>query len=318
MDLDLFLTDIEKTPETMERAADALDGGHLSWPIHGVPRRMLLSGMGSSFFAAETCARRMRAAGLDAAAELASAASTWPASPDLTVVAISASGETAETLDALESHLGTSRVIALTNRPESALALRADAVVPMLAGEESGGVACRSFRHTLVALLALEEQLTGGVGIVDATRRAASATAALLESRRAWLDPTLEVLGGGDGTWLLAPAERMSSALQGALMLREGPRQMADACETGDWSHVDVYLTKTLDYRAVVFTGSRYQREAVEWMTRRQTPWVAVGQPQPSAAVSITYGDSEQPMVALLTEPLIPELIAAAWWQGPS
>jgi len=25
--------------------------------------------------------------------------------------------------------------------------------------------------------------------------------------------------------------------------------------ETGDWSHVEVYLTTTLDYRALVFSG---------------------------------------------------------------
>ena len=38
-------------------------------------------------------------------------------------------------------------------------------------------------------------------------------------------------------------------------MIREGPRRQAVACETGDWAHVDVYLTRTLDYRAIVFAG---------------------------------------------------------------
>ncbi len=41
-------------------------------------------------------------------------------------------------------------------------------------------------------------------------------------------------------------------------MLREGPRRTADACESGDWLHVDVYLTKPLDYRRVLFAGSRF------------------------------------------------------------
>ena len=52
-------------------------------------------------------------------------------------------------------------------------------------------------------------------------------------------------------------------------MLREGPRRAADGCETGDWNHVDVYLTKTLDYRALVFTGSRFDADAVQWMRER-------------------------------------------------
>ena len=50
----------------------------------------------------------------------------------------------------------------------------------------------------------------------------------------------------------IAPAERIGTALQGALMVREGPRRGSDAGETGDWSHVDVYLTKTMDYRALL------------------------------------------------------------------
>ena len=57
---------------------------------------------------------------------------------------------------------------------------------------------------------------------------------------------------------VLAPAARLASAHQAALMIWEGPRRRAESCETGDWGHIDVYLTKTLDYRALVYTGSRY------------------------------------------------------------
>ena len=45
-------------------------------------------------------------------------------------------------------------------------------------------------------------------------------------------------------------------------MLREGPRRAAIASETGEWSHVDVYLTKTLDYRMLLLPGSRYEDAA--------------------------------------------------------
>ena len=44
--------------------------------------------------------------------------------------------------------------------------------------------------------------------------------------------------------YTIAPYERLSSALQSALMFREAPRIAADGCETGDWLHVDLYLTK--------------------------------------------------------------------------
>ena len=76
--------------------------------------------------------------------------------------------------------------------------------------------------------------------------------------------------------------ERFSSAEQGALMIREGPRRPPSRCETGDWAHVDVYLTRTLDYRAIVFAGltlgrpgARVAREA----RRRRVVAVGGGHP---------------------------------------
>jgi hypothetical protein len=60
-------------------------------------------------------------------------------------------------------------------------------------------------------------------------------------------------------------------------MLREGPRLPAVGCETGDWSHVDVYLTKTTDYRLLVFAGSVWEPQLAEWTTARGSTVVGVG-----------------------------------------
>ena len=99
-------------------------------------------------------------------------------------------------------------------------------------------------------------------------------------------------------------------------MFREGPRRPATACETGDWSHVDVYLTKTLDYRALLFPGSRYDAPALTWLHDRASTVVAVGADVPTAAQSIRYPHDTDPDVALLTEVLIAELIAERWWRS--
>jgi glucosamine--fructose-6-phosphate aminotransferase (isomerizing) len=310
----LFRADVERLPATLTELARAVTAGEVRWPVPVPLRRILLTGMGSSWFAASVIAHRLRAAGLDAVAELASAERTWPASPDLLVVAVSASGASVETLEAVEHHVGTSAVVALTNVEPSPLGDRAGAVVDMLAGDERGGVACRSFRHTIGALLALEQQLAGTTDVAVVLRRAAAATADLLDRADAWLSPVLDALASVDGTWFIAPVERMSSALQGALMVREGPRRRADACETGDWTHVDVYLTKSLDYRAVVFTGSRHEAAAARWMNERRSTVVAVGGPFPGASLELRYPGDDDPLVALLTEVLVAELVAAAWW----
>jgi len=313
MEPTLFRADLDEIPSRLDALADVAAAGGLEWPFNTPPRRLLLTGMGSSWFAATAAAHRLRAVGIDAVAELASTELTWPPSLDLTVVAISASGSSAETLDFADRYAATGRLIALTNASGSPLADRTLEVMSMHAGLERSGVACRSFRHTIAALLALEAQLDCRFDIVEVLRRAAEASAWLLAESERWLPPVLEALDTTDGTWFLAPAERLASALQGALMVREVPRRRGDGCETGDWSHVDVYLTKTLDYRAVVFTGSRHDRAAAEWMASRGSTAVAVGGSFADAGVVVRYPGDEDPVVALLTEIVVAELVAASW-----
>src|SRR4029079_17719210 len=101
----------------------------------------------------------------------------------------------------------------------------------------------------------------------------------------------------------------------GALMIREGPRRRATASETGDWVHVDLYLAKTLDYRALLFTGSRWDGQALEWLGRRDATIVAVGGEVSGAVATIRYPGDDDPDVARYTEVLVPELVAAAGWQ---
>lgn len=309
-----FLTDLEAKPAMLHALADTLGAASESevWPI-ARGDRLLLAGMGSSWFAAETAARRLRRAGVHAVAEMASVEASYPPDPRLVVVGISANGGSKETLALLGQHHGTSRTVALTNNPDAQLPV--DRTVLMHAGRETGGVACRSYVHTLALLLQLEQQLTGGLPDLETQlHRAADAAAWLLSQRDEWLPPLQRALDGPIGTWLLAPAERLSSALQGALMVREGPRRAADGCETGEWNHVDVYLTKTLDYRALVFTGSRFDGDAVQWMRERRSTFVAVGGQLHGAAYELRYPGDDDPVVALLTEILIPEVLAATWW----
>jgi glucosamine 6-phosphate synthetase-like amidotransferase/phosphosugar isomerase protein len=309
-----FLEDLEAKPVWLRGLAEQLPS--IAWPVDA-GARIVLTGMGSSWFAAETAARHMRRAGLHVVAELASVEATYPPDPSLTVIGITASGKSKETLALLSAHRGASRTIALTNGGE---VLPVDDTVQMHAGPEAGGVACRSYLHTLIMLLHLQHQLTGTVPDLPAkVRAAADAATTLLDTRADWLPQLQALLDGPNGTWLIAPAERLSNSLQGALMLREGPRRAADGCETGDWNHVDVYLTKTLDYRALVFAGSRFDADAVQWMRERKSTFVAVGGHLPGAAYELRYPGDDDPIVALLTELLVVELVAADWWlQGPA
>ncbi|MEV4107446.1 SIS domain-containing protein [Nonomuraea sp. NPDC049695] len=318
MNSELYLSDLEAKPGALRSLAAVLREEN---PFAALPQgltRVLFLGMGSSRYAAGVAALRLRAAGIDAYADYASAAATYPATEGTLVVPISATGTSRETLDATERYAaGPSFLAALTNSPDSPLAQAADLVVGMRAGEERGGVACRTFQHTLALLLALEAHLTGtGRDVAGLLERAAEATEDLLDRRDEWLPPTMELLDGEHGVYTIAPAERLSSAEQSALMFREGPRRPADACESGDWSHVDVYLTKTLDYRAVLFPGSRYDGQAMEWVRERGSTVVAVGAEVKGATAAVRYVHDSEPDVALLTETLVAELVAASWWSA--
>ena len=308
MDPAAFLADLEAKPAMLLALLDDLP----AWPDVG-DGPIVLTGMGSSWFAADVAARRLRRHGIVAVAELASVEASFPPSPDLTVIGITASGKSAETVALLTAHSGLSRTIALTN--DASASLPTEHVVLMNAGVESGGVACRTYLHTLVALLALEQRLTRvELRIGERVRRSAAAIAYLLDRRDGWMMPVIESIEGTEGLWMLAPAERLCSALQSALMIREGARRAADGCETGDWNHVDVYLTKTLDYRALLFTGSRFDADALKWMTDRHSHVVTVGAEPDGVAASVRYPGDDDQVVALLTEVLVAELLAAHWW----
>lgn len=314
---DLFLADLERKPEVLRALAGRLRRDD-PWAFLGeVPPRVVLLGMGSSAYAGGVAAARLRARGVLAVSELASSdlLPTW--GDGTLVVAVSATGGSKETLDALDRLAPGTAVVALTNTPGSPLADRAAHTVEMQAGPEEGGVACRTFQHTLVQLLALERHLGGEPleGLAADVERAADATEHLLGTREAWLPEVTELVAGPAGTHLAAPARRLSSAQQGALMLREGPRRGAVGCEAGDWAHVDVYLTKNTDYRLLVFAGSAWDDGIVEWTGPRGTTVVAVGGEFPGARATVRYPHDDVDDVRLLTETLIPELVAARLWQ---
>jgi glucosamine 6-phosphate synthetase-like amidotransferase/phosphosugar isomerase protein len=315
---DLFLEDLQQKPSALASLAGELRAADPWSVLAHRPGRVVLLGMGSSAYAAGVAAARLRSRGIVAVAELASSDLLPQWGAGTLVVAISASGTSRETLDALDRLDDSATVVALTNEPDSLLALRCDHVVLMHAGLERGGVACRSYQHTLALLLALEAHLTGGflpslAALVD---RAAEASAHLLATQDEWLPELTSLLDGPDGTHLAAPARRLSSAQQGALMLREGPRRFAVGCEAGDWAHVDVYLTKNTDYRLLVFAGSSWDDGITEWTLPRRTTVVSVGGDFPGAARTVRYPHDEADEVRLLAEVLVPELIAGALWRG--
>ncbi|UXA15976.1 SIS domain-containing protein [Mycobacterium sp. SMC-4] len=319
MNPDAFATDLARKPAVLSNLADTLAQDN-PWS-HIVPNdlsRVVFLGMGSSAYAAGVAAARLRARGICAVSEIASSELLPQWGPATLVVATSASGGSVETLDALARLDGSARTVALTNTPDSAITGSCDAAVDLRAEPEVGGVACRSYQHTLAMLMALECQLTSTPidGLIKAIESAARASDWLLSTENTWRPDVSTLILADAETHLCAPAHRLSSAQQGALMFREGPRRSAMACESGDWSHVDVYRTKNSDLRMLVFAGSKWETQMAEWTGPRATTMVGVGGDVPTATITLRYPHDEVDDVRLLTETLVPELVAARAWQA--
>lgn len=310
---ELFGADLARKPEVLRalaaslRESDPWAGSAIEPQSH-----IVLLGMGSSHYASSVAAARLRSRGVDAVAELASSDLLPAVRRGTVIVAVSASGGSVETLDAVARYEGRCPIVAVTNVDASDVTHAARHVVAMLAEPELSGVSCRSFQHTLALLLALESRLVGERDVARLVDEAATASADLLDSRDAWLPRLIDLAIGPMGTYVVAPARRFCSAQQGALMIRETPRLTATGCETGDWSHVDVYLTKTTDYRLVLFAGSRWEPALRRWVAERGATLITVGGDADGAALSVRYAGDDDDDVRLLAEVLVAELLADA------
>jgi fructoselysine-6-P-deglycase FrlB-like protein len=313
-----FTEDILETPSALRATADLhAAGGPLArlGSLEPRPRRVLFLGMGSSRFAAMIVAALLRSRGVDAAVEHASSGLVQPPGPDTLVLAVSAGGHSAETLAAMRRHRGRSHVVAVTNRPRRPIGVEADLCLGLAAGEEVSGVASKTYACTLAVLLLTAGRFLGEPALGRSlVRTAADACERVLDGRDLWLEQAADLLGER-AVHVLAPAERIGSAEQSALMLREVPRIRADACETGDWSHVDVYLTKRPGTGLLLLRGSAWEDEVLEWATTRGTPVVTAGGELPDAAMDVHLHDGGDPLVRALVEVLVAQLLAAELWR---
>ena len=114
MNSDAFLADLEAKPAALRALAGRLRQED-PWARVPAAQRILFLGMGSSRYAADVAAARLRAAGVDAVAEYASGEASSPPGESTLVAAISATASSRETLGAVSRYTGRSPVVALTN-----------------------------------------------------------------------------------------------------------------------------------------------------------------------------------------------------------
>lgn len=174
------------------------------------------------------------------------------------VVAVSQSGRSVETvqlLDLIGARKARPCVVGVTNTPDSPLATRADAVVPLRAGAEFS-VSCKTYLATLVALEWLGDALTGDepAGVLRDADHAAHAVQGYLAG---WREHVAKLAGDFAGLrhlFLLGRGASLAAAGTGALILKESTRFHAEGMSCPSFRHGPLEMVAP-GLRALVFAG---------------------------------------------------------------
>ena len=203
---------------------------------------------GSSHHAGMAARYWFRALGLPCRAEIGSEYRYCPdpEAKDALAIAVSQSGETADTLSAARAAKASgAKLLALVNAPDSALAREADFVMPANSGPEIGVASTKCFTAQLAQLLVLALACGKARGCLPP--RIESAAAAQLVSLPGALRRAL-MLENGIKKWArelsaarsvlyIGRGAHYPLALEGALKLKEISYIHAEGCAAGELKH---------------------------------------------------------------------------------
>jgi glucosamine--fructose-6-phosphate aminotransferase (isomerizing) len=225
----------------------------------GKIKRVLLAGMGASFYALHPLFLRLNAYGYTALAietsELVHSLRRW-FEPETLIVAISQSGQSAEVVRLIEENRARAAIVAVTNAAGSPLALRANALILTDAGVEFS-VSCKTYVTALMALHLLGGLLCGADAgqTREELARAVPAVASYLSGWKDYVFQMREELGGVRHLFLLGRGSSMAAAGEGALIVKESVRLHAEGMSSAAFRHGPLEMVNGETF-AVVFAGA--------------------------------------------------------------
>jgi glutamine---fructose-6-phosphate transaminase (isomerizing) len=264
-----MLDDILRQPESLRRAwSYQMDAGSEAMLSAArtirEARRVVLTGMGSSLFAAMAAAsyleRHGRAVECIETSELLHFLHA-SLNRETTVVVISRSGESVEALKLLPLLAASgARVVGVTNVETSRLAREVPIAVMFGSGNDRM-VSVQSYTSSVAVLLLLAARiLEHGVEawptIDQLSQQVALATQAALDDAPVWVD----FFSTGRGIYFLGRGASLASAHESALLMHEAARTPVAALSSAQFRHGPVEVTSA-DTRAVIFSSQGPTRE---------------------------------------------------------
>jgi glucosamine--fructose-6-phosphate aminotransferase (isomerizing) len=225
-------------------------------------KRIVLTGMGASLYALYPLYLRLMGRGFPAVlvetAELVHSLQPLIAEGSV-IVAVSQSGESAETVRLLEMNAGAP-IVGITNTPESSLALRSSIPVLTNAGAEFS-VSCKTYVTAHMALHLIGTFLCGED--VEAARDEMKLIApAMSEYLTGWREHVLTMadeLRGVQQIFVLGRGTSLGSAAVGALYLKESVRFRSEGMSSAAFRH-GPFETLTPETFALIFGGAKSTR----------------------------------------------------------
>ncbi len=258
-----YLRDILAQPEALTNTLDALA------PSAGIEsaaervaagrfHRIVLTGMGGSYWALQPLHLDLLRCGRNSVLlETSELIHYLPSILDSRTLAIvvSQSGRSAETLRLMEAKPADCFTVAVTNTPDSPLALRADAVVETRAGAEFT-VSCKTYVTTLMALQWLADLLAGRSisRAKEELAQAAPAAAAYLSGWREHVGEAMEQLAGARDLFLLGRGSSLAAAGTGGLITKESAHFHAEGMSAAAFRHGPFEMIDANLY-ALIFAG---------------------------------------------------------------
>lgn len=242
-----FLEEIHQQPEALRELLGYYHGAgrelleEVAERVRSSEGKLLFTGMGSSFFAPLAVRYQLLRGGIPV--------EVWEAgellhygldccTEETVVVAVSQSGESAETRRVVEEVRGKCPLVTITNDVESYLGRSGDVVLLMQAGEEAS-ISTKTYTNTLALLHLLAAVLTDG----DSEREFALLER-LADEMDVFLEEGLEEMAAAAGflkgvpfLYFIGRGPALAAAHQGALTFNEGARLPTCALAGGTFRH---------------------------------------------------------------------------------
>lgn len=243
------------------------------------PPTVVFTGMGSSLYAAYPAQAYLNARGIRAVA--------WETAelvhhhlrflgPDTLLVAVSQSGETIEIRQLLKQLPPKMGVAAVVNVEASTLARRSTLLLPMMAGGQES-VSTKTYVCSVAVLMYLAFAIAEEPHrhLTQALLRAVEAEEQILENHDVTTPPTVEFFNHPTYVSLMSRGPDLSSAYQGAMMLKEVARVAAEPTSAAQFRHGPIEIVNP-NHRYVIF--ARHCDLSAAVTPRKRSPAATTGQ----------------------------------------